>query len=92
MRNCHYALDIAYFGEDRRLINVVSIDPYPDPAVDPGESAPGGRAPSEEPAQFVLEMHKGWFHKRGLTNDAGKPVREIVLEVPGVSRLVNESD
>lgn len=82
MGHCHFALDIAYFDAKRRLLNVVSIDPYPDPNVDPGLDVPGSRAPSAGPAQYALEMHKGWFRRKGLVDAAGKPVRALTLDAP----------
>ncbi|MBI2930105.1 MAG: DUF192 domain-containing protein [Planctomycetes bacterium] len=61
MRHCHFGLDIAFFGPDRKLLNVVSMDPYPDPAVDHGD-----RARSEGKAKFVLEVPQGWFARHHL--------------------------
>jgi uncharacterized membrane protein (UPF0127 family) len=93
MGDCHFGLDIAFFDAKRRLLNVVSIDPYPDPKVDPGVDAPGGRAPSAGPAQFVLEVQKGWFRRHALVGADGKPVRELTLEAPeSVVRLVDDAD
>jgi hypothetical protein len=93
MGKCHFGLDIAYFDAKRNLLNVVSIDPYPDPYVDPGVDAPGGRAPSDGPALFALEVHKGWFRKKGLVDASGKPVRALTLEMPAsVLKLVDEAE
>lgn len=65
MGHCHLPLDIAFFDAKRRLINVVEIDPYPDPEVDPGT-----RAVSDAPALYVVETNKGWFKKQGLSAGA----------------------
>jgi len=93
MMNCHYGLDIAFFGADRRLQNVVPIDPYPDPNQDPGENAPGGRARSKGGACFVLEVPKGWFKKAGLVDDDGMPVKPVTLELSApLQKLADEAD
>jgi uncharacterized membrane protein (UPF0127 family) len=88
MLNCHFALDVAHFSPERKLLNVVSIDPYPDPAFDTGDRAAG-----EGEAQFVLEVPKGWFHKRGLVDLEGRPIRELTLELPDtIASLVYQAD
>ncbi len=88
MGHCHYALDIAYFDKTRKLLNVVTINPYADPKIDTGE-----RAPSDGEAQFVLEMHKGWFLHRGLTDTAGKPARDVLLDVPAaLASLIEDAE
>ena len=68
MGNCLLDLDIAFFRADRSLINVVEMDRYPDPSTDPGD-----RAASAEPAKYVLELNQGWFRKRNLVDDEGRP-------------------
>ncbi len=93
MKNCHYTLDIAFFGADKRLQNVVTIDPYPDPTDEPPESEPGARAKSKGGACFVLEVQKGWFKKHGLVDDEGMPVRGITLELTAaLSKLADAAE
>lgn len=75
MGNCLIDLDIAFFREDRSLINVVEMKRYPDPSSDPGD-----RAASDEPAKYVLEVSYGWFRKRNLTGENGKPLRDLRFE------------
>ncbi len=75
MGNTLIDLDIAFFREDRSLINVVEMRKYLDPAVDTGE-----RAASLEPAMYVLELNYGWFRSKGLIDAEGRPVRRIVFE------------
>jgi len=76
MGNCLLHLDIAFFREDKSLINVVEMDRYPDPTEDPGD-----RAASEEEAKYVLEMNQGWFRKRNLTDEEGRPVGTVQFEI-----------
>ncbi len=81
MGNCHYPIDIAYFDAAGKFINVVPMEPYPDPKVDTGK-----RAPSERPAQYIVETHKGWFKAKGLVDAEGKATRDFVLEMPASVR------
>ncbi len=76
MGNCLLNLDIAFFRADRTLINVVEMDRYPDPTEDPGD-----RAASEEETKYVLEMNQGWFRKRNLTDEEGRPVGTVQFEI-----------
>ncbi len=77
MRNTLMSLDIAYFGGDGGLVNAVSAERAENPAM-------GARvnARADGPAQFVLEMPIGWFRENGLTDDKGKPVKPVTLEMP----------
>ncbi|MBI2899287.1 MAG: DUF192 domain-containing protein [Planctomycetes bacterium] len=75
MGNTLIDLDIAFFREDRTLINVVEMKKYPDPSTDPGD-----RARSEEPAVYVLELNLGWFRSHGLTDASGRPVGKVLFE------------
>lgn len=79
MKNTWIPLDIAYFGPDGSFVNVVSMEKYPNPA-DPQRGDP--RAPSAGPAQYVLEVNRGWFAEKGLTDAAGRPLRPIKLVIP----------
>ena len=76
MGNTLLNLDIAFFREDRTLINVVEMDRYPDPTEDPGD-----RAASEEEAKYVLEMNQGWFRARNLSDKEGRPIGTVQFEI-----------
>ncbi len=67
-------LDIAFFREDRSLINVVEMKKYADPSVDPGD-----RARSIEPAKYVLELNYGWFRAHGFTDSEGRPRKPLIF-------------
>ena len=77
MKNTLIALDIAYFADDGRLINVARMKPAANPAE-------GGalKAPSAAPARFVLEVNYGWFDARQLIDADGKPNQPVRLELP----------
>lgn len=77
MGNTLLDLDIAFFREDRTLINVVEMRKYPDPSVDTGD-----RAASLEPAKYVLEVNHGWFRAHGLADATGRPVGTVQFEPP----------
>ena len=85
MMNTLIGLDIAFFDGAGRFLNVVSMDPYPDPTVDSG-----GRARSDGQARFVLEVRKGWFRRKGLVDDAGRPTRDPWLDLPEAVRRLAE--
>jgi hypothetical protein len=88
MGHCYFGLDIAYFDADRKLLNVVPMDPYPDPDSDPGD-----RAYSKAPAQFVLEVNKGWFAANGLVDKEGNAKDGVVLELPeAVVKMLEQAD
>jgi uncharacterized membrane protein (UPF0127 family) len=55
MKNTLLPLSAAFIGDDGRIVNVVDMAP---------QSLESHC--SEKPVRFVLEMHKGWFSKRGL--------------------------
>ncbi len=81
MLHCHVPLDIAFFDKDGRFLNVVPINTYPDPNVDPGQFVPGGRAVAAGDAKYVLEVNRGWFVAKGLTNDKNQATKPITLEL-----------
>jgi uncharacterized membrane protein (UPF0127 family) len=88
MKNTLIALDIAYFADDGRLINVCRMKPAPDPSE-------GGdlKAPSGAPARFVLEVNYGWFDARGLIDAEGKPAKPVRMELPeSLRRMADEAD
>lgn len=74
MGNTLIDLDIAFFREDRSLINVVEMRRYADPSTDPGD-----RARSAEPAMYVLELNYGWFRARGITDEDGRPRKPLAF-------------
>ncbi len=53
MRDTILPLDIAFIGMDRRIVNIISMEPL-DTAL---------RYRSAGPAQYALEVHRGWFAK-----------------------------
>jgi uncharacterized membrane protein (UPF0127 family) len=82
MRNTLVSLDIAFFDAKGRLVNAVPTERAENPARD-GSTL---HANAQGPAQFVLEMPIGWFRDNGLTDDMGKPVKEVSMELPDVLR------
>jgi uncharacterized protein len=61
MKDCRFALDIAFIGPDRRILNVATLGP--------GADLPDSRVPvatSSGPAGFVLETNAGWFAAHGV--------------------------
>lgn len=60
MMDCLIGLDIAFLDDERRILNVVSLDP-PRPGAPESEV---GRAQSAGAARYVLEMRKGWFAEK----------------------------
>jgi len=86
MKNTLIALDIAYFAEDGRLINVARMKPHADPSQ-------GGelKAPSAGPARFVLEVNYGWFDARKLIDADGRPNQPVKLEIPDSVRKLADS-
>jgi uncharacterized membrane protein (UPF0127 family) len=78
MKDCLIPLDIAFIGEDRRILNVETLPPgfgRPDAAI--------ARAQSAGAAPFVLEMNSGWFAAHGVR--AGDEVR-IPSSVEGLAK------
>ncbi len=59
MENTEVALDIAYFGADRRLLNVQRGVPFDESSLQ-----------SDGPAQYVLEVKEGTFDKLGIKKGA----------------------
>ncbi len=82
MRNTLIPLDIAFFTAKGELINVCPRDPAADPARD-GEKI---NAPSDRPAQFILEVNKGWFERRGICDAAGKVLKPVTVDIPAAAR------
>ena len=78
MRNTYMSLDISYFNNAGHLVNVVSAERADDPAL----RGAGITAPANGPAQYVLEVPIGWFRENGLTDDKGKPVKPVSVELP----------
>ncbi len=57
MKNTYIPLDIGYFDENKRLIEVHQMKPQ---SLEPVESS--------RKAKYALEMNKGWFEKRKIKN------------------------
>jgi uncharacterized protein len=55
MKNTLLPLTAAFVADDGRIVNLADMQPL-------NESSHC----SKEPVRFVLEMHQGWFAKRGL--------------------------
>jgi len=55
MRNTYIALSIAFISADGTILNIEDMQPQTDD--------PHG---SKGPAQYALEMKKGWFAERGI--------------------------
>ena len=55
MRNTYIPLSIAFIGADGRILNIADMAPRDE-----------GMHWSSGPAQFALEMRKGWFAERGI--------------------------
>ena len=66
MKNTHLPLSAAFIGEDGKIVNIADMAP---------RSLESHC--SEKPVRFVLEMHQGWFKKRGLK--AGDRIGGVVL-------------
>lgn len=77
MKNTLIPLDIAYFRADGTLVNVCEAVPVENPRTGPWPSYP-----SDGPAQFVLEMNRGWFRKKGLADERGRPRPGVRAEFP----------
>jgi len=76
MKDCLIALDIAFIGDDRRIVNVATL---PAAAGLPDSLIP--KAGSRAPARYVLETTAGWFARHGL--GAGDEV-DVSAGVAGV--------
>ena len=55
MRNTYVALSIAFIGADGRIVDIQDMHPQSDDT-----------HWSKTPAQYALEMKKGWFAERGI--------------------------
>jgi uncharacterized membrane protein (UPF0127 family) len=62
MKNTLIPLSIAFFNEDRELINVLDMEPQNAP--------PFIRYRSTAPALYALEVPQGWFEKHGIGRGA----------------------
>ena len=78
MRNTLMSLDIAYFDDQGKLLNVRPTEKAKNPAVE----GPNIQAPAAGAAQFVLEVPFGWFQEHGLSDAEGKPLKPVTLELP----------
>jgi uncharacterized protein len=56
MQSTPLPLDIAFIGPDRRIMNILSMEPLDDVP----------RYRSSGPAQYALEVNRGWFTKHHL--------------------------
>ena len=77
MKNTLIPLDIAFFTADGTLLNVNETPIAPDPRVGPWPTSP-----SKGPARFVLEMHVGWFKKKGIVDGSGNIVPGTKAQIP----------
>jgi uncharacterized membrane protein (UPF0127 family) len=70
MKDCYMGLDVAYFGADKKLLNVA-------------DGIPGNETslPSAGPAMYVLEVKAGTFKKLGISAGAKLEVPESVMAV-----------
>ncbi|HZN63333.1 MAG TPA: DUF192 domain-containing protein [Planctomycetota bacterium] len=82
MRHTLMPLDIAFFDGKGRLVNAVPTER----AANPATEGSGIHSAAQGPARFVLEMPIGWFREKGLTDDKGKPVKEVLMELPDILR------
>jgi uncharacterized protein len=64
MRNTYIPLSIAFIDADGRILNIEDMQPQTEDS-----------HWSKGPAQYALEMKKGWFAERGIT--AGAMVRDL---------------
>lgn len=55
MKNTQIPLSIAYLDATGRIVHIADMVPFDTRAV-----------PSQRPAQFALEMNKGWFGRHGV--------------------------
>lgn len=62
MKGCRIGLDIAYLDDDRRVMQMGSLDP-PAPGTTDVDMP---RFRSSQPARFVLETGKGWMAAQGI--------------------------
>lgn len=60
MKNTYIDLDIGYFDQDRKLIDIFQMKASSVMTQSPDVY------PSSQPAQYALEMNKGWFAKNKI--------------------------
>jgi len=77
MMNTLIPLDIAFFKADGTLLNVNETPIAADPRHEPVP-----RSPSAGYARYVLEMNLGWFRKKGLIGEDGKPRPGVKARIP----------
>lgn len=70
MKNTFIPLSIAYFDADRKLIEVLDMEPV---ASEMAINLPHYQ--SSKPAQYALEMNRGWFSRNKI-----KPGTELKLK------------
>jgi hypothetical protein len=68
MKNTLIPLDIAFFKADGTFLNVNETPTAGDP-----RAGPWPTSPSQGPARYVLEMNRGWFKRKGLVDEEGRP-------------------
>jgi uncharacterized protein len=68
MRNTYLPLSIAFIADDGSIVNIRDMQPLSE-----------DRHCADKPVRYALEMHQGWFAKKGikpgfkLTGPGGKP-------------------
>jgi hypothetical protein len=55
MKNTPLPLSAAFLDAERRILNIAQMEPFDETS-----------HRSAEPAQYVLEVHQGWFAERGI--------------------------
>ena len=60
MKNTFIPLSIAFFDRDRKLVSIQEMEPAPAMMLRPPSYSSG------VPAQFALEMNRGWFQKNKI--------------------------
>jgi hypothetical protein len=55
MKNTPLPLSAAFLDAERRILNIAQMQPFDET-----------NHPSDGPAQYVLEVHQGWFAERGI--------------------------
>ena len=60
MKDTKIPLSIGFFDKNKRLLQTIEMVPEKNPQKDPTLYR------SEKPAQYVLEMNKGWFQKNKI--------------------------
>ena len=71
MKNCHIPLDIAYIDDDYTIVNILTMQPEPEPK----DARLYKRYPSAKPVRHALEVNAGWFARHHV-----KPGDKIDLE------------